>query len=670
MLRSFIALLLLSAVAKCDLTATFTSEGGTDSRIDRLPALNVKVGEPVTPFVSAGPFVVVWKGKLLVPRRQRLAFSFEGEGSAKLMIAGKEVLAREGELAGAVSETLRLNPGEHEFEVTYRSKDDGSAVLRVYWEEQSFPRQTIPPSAFVSEPTPGSTLGELQRHGRMTFAQNHCSKCHAPEAGLGATPMPETSEIGPLLFGIGDRVNEEWLQRWLADPHTLRPSTHMPDLMDASSEEGRQQVADLAAYFSASTMGTELPPAPEAAQAQAGGVHFHELGCAGCHTPPDRNQPDLEGARVPLNNVASKYKPGALVAFLKKPDQFNPHTGMPDFAMSDEEASSIAAYLNAASDGRQTDLGLVFPKGDVARGEEVAKAMHCGVCHPGVPLSGEQAGPSLESIFKVDWQKQGCAAPPEERAEGLPVMNLGEPERLALAEFSKTGIEPLKRHTPAEYAHRQIESLRCTSCHSLDEQRALLDLVQGDTRSLVDHIAGFDERLDQTRPHLTFTGEMLYSSYIEKMLAGTAEPRPRPWLGMRMPAFRSRAQLIAEGMVRVHGHGASAPEKVVLDPALVEIGKSLAGQDGFGCTTCHGVSGQKPSAAFEVEGVNFALTPDRMREGFYHRWMDNPQSITPGTKMPRYSENNQSQRGDILGGDARAQFEAIWHYLHSIGDKE
>lgn len=667
MLRYLTALLISSAVAHGDLTATFTRDGKTDSRVDRLPALNIREGEPVSPFLSAGAFDAKWEGKLVVPKRLRLAFSLEGSGSVKLMIAGKEVIAREGDFGGEPSANIRLNPGEHDFELSYSSNANGSAELRVYWEERSFPRQTIPPYAFASEPTPAATLGEQQRHGRMVFAENHCAKCHAPEAGFGVTPMAELTEIGPLLFGIGDRVSEEWLQRWLADPHALRPTTHMPDLIDASTEEGRQKTADLAAYFSASTMGGEVPADPDPALAQAGGGHFHELGCVSCHTPPDRDQPDLEGDRVPLNNVASKWKPGALVAYLKKPDQLHSHTRMPDFLMSDEEASSIAAFLISASKGKETKLDVEFPKGDAARGEEVAKALQCGVCHPGVPLSGNAAGPSLDDVFKADWLTEGCAAPDEKRRPELPIMNLNDSEREALAAFSKAGAESLGRDTSAEYATRQLESLNCNACHSQDDKRAIIDLVHGETKALTAHMAGLQERVDQSRPHLTFTGEMLYSTYIEKMLAGTADPRPRPWLGMRMPAFRSRALPLAEGMARIHGYEPKGPTKLEVDPALAEIGKGLIGSEaGFGCTTCHGVGDQKATAAFEVEGINFALTPDRMREGFYHRWMDNPQSVTPGSKMPRYSENNKSQRGDVLGGDAQKQFEAIWHYLHSF----
>ncbi len=85
---SLLAFLFLTAPAHADLTATFTRDGTADSRIDRFPALSLAPGEPATPFLTPGAFQVVWKGKLVIPRRQRLVFSFEGDGAASLKIAG------------------------------------------------------------------------------------------------------------------------------------------------------------------------------------------------------------------------------------------------------------------------------------------------------------------------------------------------------------------------------------------------------------------------------------------------------------------------------------------------------------------------------------------------------------------------------------------------------
>ena len=183
----------LIAAARAELVATFTREGVTDSRLDRFPALSIHQGEPATPFLTPGKFDANWKGKISVPRRQRLVFSFEGEGNANLKIDGKDVLSGEGNLTGAKSKSTRLNPGEHDFDLSYTSKPDGSASFRIYGEEASFPRQTIAPSAFTAEATEATDLGALQRHGRGLVASQSCSKCHTAGTGFGSTPMPETA---------------------------------------------------------------------------------------------------------------------------------------------------------------------------------------------------------------------------------------------------------------------------------------------------------------------------------------------------------------------------------------------------------------------------------------------------------------------------------------------
>lgn len=647
--------------ARAELVATFTRDGVTDSRMDRLPALALEAGEAVTPFLPAGGFEGSWKGKLVVPKRLRLVFSFEGEGRATLKIDGKELLAADGNLAGKASKSTRLNPGEHEFELSYASKPDGSGVLRVYWEEKSFARQTIPPSAFKAEATAEVAGAALARRGRELFATQNCVKCHRASSGPGPSPMPEMGEIAPLLFGQGDRTSEEWLRRWIAGPHLLKPSTTMPSLVDVTTAEGRQSASDLAAYVASLKTGAPAAAAPDAALAEQGGLHFHELGCVGCHQTPDKGLADPN--RVPLNHVALKYLPGALVAFLKQPDAHQPFIKMPNFRLSDAEADSIAAYLTKASGGHETRMEGDFPAGDATRGATVAASLQCGVCHPGMPLSPETSPATMEAIFQSDWSAKGCVAPQAKRGRA-PALNLTDEDRAALVAFSKTGHESLGRDNPAEYATRRIEALRCTACHGMDDRPALLSSVHSDSAGLAAHVPHLTERVDQSRPSLTFTGEMLHTTAIEAMIAGTATPRPRPWLAMRMPSFKTAAPALAKGLSKRHGVMPDKAVEVVVDTALADIGKELAGANGFGCTTCHAIGDAKATAAFEVEGINFSLVPDRIRADYYHRWMDDPKAVTPATKMPGYSKDGKSQRTDVLGGDAEKQFEAFWQYIH------
>lgn len=652
--------MLMAGSVQAELIATFTQEGEpVDKRLDRLAALSVPAGQAVTPFLKPGKFEVEWTGGIKMDQRRRLFFSFEGQGTkAELTIDGEVVATESGKFGTVKSERLRLNPGAHTLSVKYQSSDDGAGEFRLYWEEEGMARQTIPPTAYEVTADDQATAGEMKRHGRMVFAQQNCAKCHAPESGFGATPMPELLEIAPILAGIGERVSEEWLMKWIADPKTMKPTTKMPQLVDPSTPEGLQKAADLAAYLVSTSAKSEIKPStPDPKLIKAGGAVFHELGCVACHNPAGENV----SGQIPLNNVASKYLPGQLMAFLKKPEAYHPYTAMPNFKLSDEEANSLAAFLQSDSAGKETKLSYTFPKGDATRGAAVSESLQCGTCHPGMP-GGVSKAVSLEGIFKLDWAVKGCVANDDKRSS-LPNPNIDAKQLEALLAFSKSGQGSLNKDSHAEFAKRQIDAKRCTSCHSLDEEVSLLSSLHGSTAKLAAHIKGLDERVDQSRPQLTFIGEMLHTSYIEAMLAGTVKERPRPWLGTRMPAFNAHAKPFAEGLSRLHGFSPSTPQKIETKPELVKIGHSLIGAEGFACTTCHGDGEIKPTAAFEVGAINFSQVSERLREGYYYRWMDHPAAVVPGNKMPRYAEGNVSKLSNVLDGDASKQYEAIWQWI-------
>jgi len=650
-----LVLLALTLPAAAELTATFTQGEAGDTRRDRIPALQVEIGEAPTPFLEPGAFEVSWSGTLVLEARQRLHFSFEGEGRATLLVAGEEVLGAEGELAEARSDRLRLNPGEHPIEIRYTSKPDGSAHFRLFWEERSFPRQSVPPTAFKAlEPA-----GPSARDGRELFAQAHCSKCHVAESALGPRPMSELQEIAPLLADSGGRLDEAWIAEWIATPHELKPGTRMPALVE-EGDRGRQQAADLAAWLVTMKLG-DPPPAPDPALAERGGELFHQLGCVACHSRPDAAERDPE--RIPLDRVADKFRPGALIGYLKQPDQWDPHSGMPDFMLDDEEAAALAAGRRQAAGAVERDRPS-FPAGDASRGAELSKQLNCGACHAGLPLDVSQV-PSLEAILAADWSAGGCV----QAGPGLPDYHFDEPEKQSLVAFAQTGAASLGRHVPTEYATRKLAALRCDGCHSIDREPALLERTHVETQPLVAELLKEDERLDQSRPHLTFIGEMLHADYLRQVVDGSLADKPRPWLEMRMPAFHAHAGPLAEGLAKLHGVVPDGPGPLAADPEKIAIGRQLVGAEGFGCNTCHAVGDQPATAAFEVQGVNFAHSHERLRKEWYDRWMDNPQSVTPGSKMPIYSENGRTQRTDILGGDAAEQFDAIWHYLLWVADQ-
>ena len=644
-----LSLLLLGLIisAHANLNASFTSAGKSTTKQVAVPALFVGEGESPAAGLPVGPFSAIYTGKLTIPKRFRISFSVESEGKVQLKINEEEVVFMEGK-----SDRIRLNPGEIPIEITFTSPDNGAGYFRLYWEERrEFPREPLPASSFTS-------LSETPIDAAHLFADHNCIQCH--KADFGSSAMPELKYAGPNLTGIGSRANQAWLTRWIAQPDKLKPTTTMPAMVDHTRPEGAQAAADIGAYLASLITQEEATSAPDLSLAQKGGEHFHKLGCIACHSKPDADEPDFENGRIPLNNVAAKFKGGSLASFLKNPQKHHEAIKMPNFRFSDEEASSLAAYLTKTSTGEHTPDPSEFPPGDAVRGKGLVTSLNCSSCHEGLEPS-EKSAPNLANL--KDWTK-ACLGPDHQS---------GKSPRLILTDEEKKAITPavlpaLHNDTVEAYTSRQIEALNCTSCHAYNGQGSLLTKTHGETKSLLDHIKEADERLIQSRPPLTHMGAMLHTGYLEKILLGIANPRPRPWLEMRMPAFPLHAKHMSHGLGQHHGLPASEPSREKPAADQVKVGEQLVGMTGYACVTCHAINEKPALAAFEVQGINFGITHERLRPGYYHQWMFNPARLVPDTKMPRYTnpDDGTGLRPDILDGDSHKQFEAIRRYIQSV----
>ncbi|MGC6564149.1 MAG: c-type cytochrome [Akkermansiaceae bacterium] len=641
-LTPLIAFLGLIASAHATLTAQFTAGGKSVDTQVTLPALQVTEGEPSAPGLAPGAFTATYKGSLNIPKRYRVYFSIESVGEFSLKVDGEEVAFTEGR-----SGRLRLNPGEIPIEISYKSPNSGVGSFRLFWEERSeFPRVPIPAQAF--------TMADAPIDAAHLVADQNCLQCHAAD-NFGKNAMPELKYAGPDLTNIGDRTHEAWLTRWIAQPEKLKPTTNMPAMVDHTKPEGAQAAADLGAYLATVGAGKEPAKGPDLSLAKDGGVIFHNLGCVACHTKPDALEPDYDNGRIPLNNVAAKFKGDALVAFLKNPQEHHAAIKMPNFGFSDQEADSLAAYLTETSTGEHTPDPSEFPPGDAARGKKLAAALNCAACHDGLEASTAPA-PKLADL--KNWTTQGCLGPDEKRGKA-PRLNLTAEEKKAI---TPNVLPRLQNDTVEAYATRQIKALNCNSCHAYNGTADLLSKTHAESKGLLAHLTGHDERLIQYRPPLTHMGAMLHTTFSEKMILGEIKPRPRPWLDMRMPAFPLHAKPLALGLAQHHGLTSSAPEQGDAPADMVDIGETLV--TNLACNGCHGIN-DKPPAAFEVQGINFGIVHSRLRPDYYHEWMDNPLRLVPETKMPQYPAFP-----GILDDDKKKQFEAIRLYLKTLNKSE
>ena len=133
-----------------------------------------------------------------------------------------------------------------------------------------------------------------------------------------------------------------------------------------------------------------------------------------------------------------------------------------------------------------------------------------------------------------------------------------------------------------------------------------------------------------------------------------------------MPAFPSRSQFLAKGIAYRAG---MAPPKndFKLDPQLAKTGAEIAGLSGYACSACH-AAGETPALqAFEGQGPNLKLSGERLRPDYFHTWMYWPQRFSPTTIMPKYTvDKKRALNETFFEGDADAQFNAVWHWLHTL----
>jgi hypothetical protein len=137
-----------------------------------------------------------------------------------------------------------------------------------------------------------------------------------------------------------------------------------------------------------------------------------------------------------------------------------------------------------------------------------------------------------------------------------------------------------------------------------------------------------------------------------------------------MPAFPGFAHALSQGLALEHGY---PPTEPLLEPdeRLADIGAALTRKGtGFDCRECHGIGSELPTGGKETvlaPGINFLDVSGRLRSDFYHRFMLDPFRYNPRAKMPKFAEDGKRTKVTaILDGDARAQFDAIWHYLNRL----
>jgi mono/diheme cytochrome c family protein len=552
--------------------------------------------------------------------------------------------------------------------------------------------------------------------GRLLISELSCTACHADND-------PSLSpKHGPDLRAAGKRLSTQWMQRYIANPQSVKPGTTMPDLMQGYTQRQR---ADAAAAIVA-YLGTMLDPLPEI---KGTGLHpvphqfwnlgrieqgrdlYHRVGCVACHQPdaayeaaelpssqidqllelldPEELEELGLGSAVrlgpiqPLGNLAEQHSLQSLTLFLLDPESVRPGSRMPNFKLPAVDAADIAAYLMR----RSTDAELIAELAPgiagqptnvetslIAEGRRLFVQLQCVNCHR---TDKGPAEPAAAMLAQVDWRNQsGCLNPSlanSERTTSPAAADFGldaeQRTAISAALADRTSNKPSEGETESAAHELAVSLLRfnCYACHERDGLGGVARDRRGYFETVNHEDLGDEGRLP---PLLTGVGQKAVPAWLNRVLLGNGEIRPH--MHARMPKFpAAEAKKLAALLAQVDrastipaaeskGRAELAQWPNLDDVNRVDVGRNMMDA---GCVQCHRFRGE---ALPGVVGVDLYGIADRVEPQWFRQFLLNPGAIKPRTRMPSFFPDGVSQNTKLLDGDADRQIAAMWGYLKSL----
>jgi cytochrome c2 len=681
-------------------------------------ALALKAGEAPHPRLRADGGSVRWQGHVNILRRGAYRFQVRLRGRFQLQVAGKKVLAEEakdGKPALKESADVQLEAGVHPLVAEF-TRLPGAACVELFWESKHFRREPLPYDhlGHLEKKTPARLYQDrFVESGRYLTEESGCVRCH-PSAKENSIAKGLVSRSGPDLSNVGRRVRPGWLMRWLESPQQLRPGAAMPEMFgpDEAGRVERYAVTRYLVSLGGPLRGHGLENGPSSARPRRGQRQesaargerlFSSLGCIACHgSPADekvKGKEDIAPSFVfvapvriyPLTGLADKTTLEQLAAYLKNPLAVDPSGRMPHMLLHNQEAEDLARYLcqpgaekfpdelpkapNAEQmreafkrvDNRADELASFEKMEPDAQWLDLGKRLviekGCNNCHTiapgGKPFASMQASASLEDLMQPPKQDTGCLAREPYKRGKAPRFGFSVRDRAAIKAVLREGLNGAGSPAPTYAARNDIERFNCLACHSRDGDGGLSVATLEQLR----RYENAENAEAVSPPPLTGAGHKLRTPWIRQVLLGAG--RARPWMGLRMPQFgEANVGRLPESLAALEGaEPDDTVHKTALTAAKIEAGRYLVGKNAFGCVSCHDIAG---IANRGTRGPDLALMNQRVRHDWYRRWLEQPQRIQPGTRMPAVFADGQSLLDKVLGGSAEAQADAMWGYL-SLG---
>lgn len=292
-------------------------------------------------------------------------------------------------------------------------------------------------------------------------------------------------------------------------------------------------------------------------------------------------------------------------------------------------------------------------------GRKLFASTRCASCHE-MKNQGEtlRSVKSAQPLTEIAGQSGGCLS--KEASKGIPDFQLSDTQRSQIAAALKT-VNFAGELDASQSIHLAMAQFNCYACHERGKtggsEKALNALFK----------TSMPEMGDEGRmpPALDGVGDKLTEEWFKKTLDNGA--KDRGYMLAVMPKF---------GGTNV-GHLLSTFRKVDLKTEAKitkstaplahqkAAGRRLVGEKGLGCIKCHPFGGSKATG---IQAMDLQLMSRRLREDWWHRYMNRPGDFRPGTRMPAPWPFGNATIRDVLDANVGLQKAAVWTYLKD-GDK-
>jgi cytochrome c2 len=289
-----------------------------------------------------------------------------------------------------------------------------------------------------------------------------------------------------------------------------------------------------------------------------------------------------------------------------------------------------------------------------AKGRELFGTLNCASCHQ-IDAPGKKA----KALAQLNGrQPGGCLS--TKAKPGIPKFELTDRQRVViLAQLGNQAgwNEPL---TPEQQITRTLTTLNCYACHARERRGG----VEGLRREYFANVGEVDLG-DEGRipPTLHGVGAKLRPEWVKTVLVegGAA----RPYMATRMPQYGEKNVGHLPGLfAKADERPDALPQPNVFAPGVAgdanKFGRKLIGVGGLTCIACHNLDGNK---SLGVPALDLATVGQRLKWDWFRRYLLDPQSLRPGTRMPSFWPGGVATNKELLGGDPEKQIFTIWSYL-------